>query len=426
MSGEVKNDIQHSGESAFRQMKNRLLNLWHGTKLLLRGVVFQLNKYYSNPIKAIKNDGPNKQLSATPLLTREEAKHTIVKMQEYGIIATVKEVDVFTDQSGKQVTKDMPYKGKNLHSQQKMAKNELKIAKWKDRTNRFEKIKLIKNFAERKVKKFEERAMTDNQSSHGLNKRYVFITNQSNALAMNDILAEIQENRIKLKNDGMLPDLNNDGIVDEKDIEVGNVINLSELKKEDLIEGRDFGDILWNQVPTQNSCIHIITKDEFIEKHQELRIGATYAARVYDEEHVKLYYSSQYLISINDTLKEEHPQIIEFGSKGGDTITKIRPNDSIKVIQIDNEKDLFHFKQLMTNQDYIINYENGKYEIQVCESELIEADRVLEKKQQAREVPDEELEQENDRTTRAITETPQIIDTIETNETLGEIEIEKD
>jgi hypothetical protein len=424
LSNEIKSDIQHSGETATRQLRNRALNLWHILKGLGKSFNRYIVKYYANPINAIKQDGPNKQLSATPLLTEEEAKLMIVKMHEYGIIGTVKEVDMAIDKDGQEIANDMPYKGKTLHAQEKLAKNELKSALWKERAEHFQKIKFLKNFAEKQVKKYDELSRKTT-SNHSLNKRYVFLTNQSNTMVMNDILSEIQTRRIQLKNEGLLPDLNNDGIVDEKDVEVGELFHLSELKKEDLIEGKDFGDVQWNQIPTENSCIQIITKDDFIAKHQDLRIGATYAARVHDENHMKLYYNSQYMTSINDTLQNPQPRIVEFGGKSGDTIAKLSPNDTVKVLQIDNEKDLIEFKNLMGYQDYIINYEDGTCEIQVCESELVEADRIFQKNLNTRNVEKEEKD-EISKTLREDVNTPEISHSFEISTEMEDIEIEKD
>lgn len=387
---DVKGDIQHTGETGLRQLRNRMLNLWHLLKNIGKRTIRYVIKYYANPINAVKNDGPNKQLSSTPLLTKEEAKYAIVKMNEYGVIATMKEVDIAIDddgiplknENGKEITETVPYKGKTLHSQEKMAKSELKIIKWKDRAIRFEKIGFLKNYAQKRVSHFEELAKQDRISSKRSSQRYIFITNQSNTAVLNDILAEIQTRRIELKNEGLLEDLNHDGLVDEKDITVGQTIDLSSLKLEDLVEGKEFGELSWIQIPPQNACVQIISKEKFIETRQELSSVSTYACKVHDDNHVKLYYGTQYQSNINKVLQEEEPHIIEFGGKSGDTIAKVSPDDSIKTLRFLEQVELNKFKKLMGNQDYIINYENGQYEVQVAESELEEADRIIQVKNQ--------------------------------------------
>lgn len=383
MSNEVKSDIQHSGETAVRQLGRRLANLWRMVKSLGRSTQRYIAKNYTNPLKAIKNDGPTKQLSATPLLTKEEAKLAIVKMNEYGILATIKEVDIATDDSGnplktedgKEIPAELPYKGKTLHAQEKMAKNELKEARWKDRSQRFKKISFIKDYAEKRAAHFQSLSEREDRANVNSGKRYVFITNQSNTQAMNDILAQIQLRRIQLKKDGILEDINQDGFIDERDIEVGEIYNLSTLKKEELVEGKDYGDVPWKQIVSGFMCVQIISKDKFIEKNQELASQYNFAAQVYDDEHMKISYESGLKKKINSILQEEHPNIIEFGIDNGDSITRMSPTDSLKILHFDTENSLEEFKSMMGNHDFIITYNENGYEVQVCESELIQADR---------------------------------------------------
>ena len=71
-------------------------------------------------MKALRNDGPTKELYVTPPLTRAEVKQIITACRENNVLMGIKKMSPDGELSN----------NKSLHQQEKIARNEIKYQKW--------------------------------------------------------------------------------------------------------------------------------------------------------------------------------------------------------------------------------------------------------------------------------------------------------
>ena len=84
-------------------------------------------------MKALRNDGPTKELYVTPPLTRAEVKQIITACRENNVLMGIKKMSPDGELSN----------NKSLYQQEKIARNEIKYQKWNERFKTTKKIKII-------------------------------------------------------------------------------------------------------------------------------------------------------------------------------------------------------------------------------------------------------------------------------------------
>lgn len=151
---DTKMDIQRSGETIERTAVKYSAKATKGLAKLTKMLTLYGIKMFANPLNAIKKDGPNKTLIHTPELTKEEAKVMIAKLREAEILATYREVEP----SGREIRR-----GISIHNQEKMAKNDIKLAQWKDRAVKYERFSLLGKFCESQADKYQNLVNQENR-----------------------------------------------------------------------------------------------------------------------------------------------------------------------------------------------------------------------------------------------------------------------
>ena len=182
---DTKMDIQRSGETIERTAVKYSAKATKGLAKLTKMLTLYGIKMFANPLNAIKKDGPNKTLIHTPELTKEEAKVMIAKLREAEILATYREVEP----SGREIRR-----GISIHNQEKMAKNDIKLAQWKDRAVKYERFSLLGKFCESQADKYQNLVNQENRMP--AENKYIFIVNQRHSNALNEMLADIREMRL--------------------------------------------------------------------------------------------------------------------------------------------------------------------------------------------------------------------------------------
>lgn len=335
---DTKMDIQRSGETIERTAVKYSAKATKGLAKLTKMLTLYGIKMFANPLNAIKKDGPNKTLIHTPELTKEEAKVMIAKLREAEILATYREVEP----SGREIRR-----GISIHNQEKMAKNDIKLAQWKDRAE----------------------------------NKYIFIVNQRHSNALNEMLADIREMRLT-------KDFDNS--VFEKEMDENLVPELKmedmELTVESMEEGIEYGNRMIAEFPHADTCRHIITKEEFVEHYEDMCSQEVFGATLQDEDHVMVVYHKSSRERMEEIMGTDGHKIIEYGANGGETLQNLKNGDA-PIHAIVPKEEMKNFREKYEGYDYIARkQEDGNYEIHVSEHQTKMIDREMKlKNQQAHE-----------------------------------------
>lgn len=367
---DTKMDIQRSGETIERTAVKYSAKATKGLAKLTKMLTLYGIKMFANPLNAIKKDGPNKTLIHTPELTKEEAKVMIAKLREAEILATYREVEP----SGREIRR-----GISIHNQEKMAKNDIKLAQWKDRAVKYERFSLLVKFCESQADKYQNLVNQENRMP--AENKYIFIVNQRHSNALNEMLADIREMRLT-------KDFDNS--VFEKEMDENLVPELKmedmELTVESMEEGIEYGNRMIAEFPHADTCRHIITKEEFVEHYEDMCSQEVFGATLQDEDHVMVVYHKSSRERMEEIMGTDGHKIIEYGANGGETLQNLKNGDA-PIHAIVPKEEMKNFREKYEGYDYIARkQEDGNYEIHVSEHQTKMIDREMKlKNQQAHE-----------------------------------------
>ena len=393
MDGNAKHDLEHTAEKSVSMSAkiSKISTILFGRFLIKANRYYQ--KHFSSSMRALRKDGATKELCVSPPLTRAEVKQIITSCHENNILMGIKKMHPDGELSN----------NKSLYQQEKLAHNEIKHKKWDERRKSTSKIKILNKICKYQADKYKNisaynlklsnRWLSFQEKTHKikpLNKyckmkadnyknlaiqektkdeeeQYVIIFNKSKLSFFNEQLAKIPPNRLKQETKSDLDGINNEKIIDDRNIEymVSRGMNLS---VNDLNKiGEDFGSCPVRDY-SKNYCIQKITKEEYCEIREQLFELPSHGACVLNEKEMIIAIRSEDL----DEYREYAPErpIKEYGSSGGRAIESESNIHDIMELEINDIKRYKEFKETYSSKDYVAEIApNGKTTILLKETD---------------------------------------------------------
>lgn len=393
MDGNAKHDLEHTAEKSVSMSAkiSKISTILFGRFLIKANRYYQ--KHFSSSMRALRKDGATKELCVSPPLTRAEVKQIITSCHENNILMGIKKMHPDGELSN----------NKSLYQQEKLAHNEIKHKKWDERRKSTSKIKILNKICKyqadkyknisaynlklsnrwlsfqektRKIKPLNKycKMKADNYKNIAIQEKtkdeeeqYVIIFNKSKLSFFNEQLAKIPPNRLKQETKSDLDGINNEEIIDDRNIEsmVSRGMNLS---VNDLNKiGEDFGSCPVRDY-SKNYCIQKITKEEYCEIREQLFELPSHGACVLNEKEMIIAIRSEDL----DEYREYAPErpIKEYGSSGGRAIESESNIHDIMELEINDIKRYKEFKETYSSKDYVAEIApNGKTTILLKETD---------------------------------------------------------
>ena len=366
MDGNAKHDLEHTAEKSISMSAkiSKVSTILFGRFLIRANRYYQ--KHFSASMNALRKDGPTKELCVSPPLTRAEVKQIITACRENNVLMGIKKMHPDGELSS----------NKSLYQQEKIARNEIKYKKWDERRKSFSKIKILNKICKAQAEKYKKLSIQDELKNPDEN--YVIIFNKSRLSFFNEQLEKIPPNRVKQNTKNDIPDVNKDGIIDERDIEPmvsrGMNLKLSDLNK----IGEDFGSCPVRDYK-KNYCIQKITKEEYCEIREQLFDLPSHGACVLNDREMIIAVRSDDL----DEYREYAPEkpIKEYGSAGGRAIESESNFHDIMEIEINDIKRYKEFKETYSSKDYVASIApNGTTTVLLKETDTKELTETSKKK----------------------------------------------
>ena len=393
MDGNAKHDLEHTAEKSVSMSAkiSKISTILFGRFLIKANRYYQ--KHFSSSMRALRKDGATKELCVSPPLTRAEVKQIITSCHENNILMGIKKMHPDGELSN----------NKSLYQQEKLAHNEIKYKKWDERRKATSKIKILNKICKyqadkyknisaynlklsnrwlsfqektRKIKPLNKycKMKADNYKNIAIQEKtkdeeeqYVIIFNKSKLSFFNEQLAKIPPNRLKQDTKSDLDGINNEEIIDDRNIEpmVSRGMNLivNDLNK----IGEDFGSCPVRDY-SKNYCIQKITKEEYCEIREQLFELPSHGACVLNEKEMIIAIRSEDL----DEYREYAPEkpIKEYGSSGGRAIESESNIHDIMELEINDIKRYKEFKETYSSKDYVAEIApNGKTTILLKETD---------------------------------------------------------
>lgn len=393
MDGNAKHDLEHTAEKSVSMSAkiSKISTILFGRFLIKANRYYQ--KHFSSSMRSLRKDGATKELCVSPPLTRAEVKQIITSCHENNILMGIKKMHPDGELSN----------NKSLYQQEKLAHNEIKYKKWDERRKATSKIKILNKICKyqadkyknisaynlklsnrwlsfqektRKIKPLNKycKMKADNYKNIAIQEKtkdeeeqYVIIFNKSKLSFFNEQLAKIPPNRLKQETKSDLDGINNEKIIDDRNIEsmVSRGMNLS---VNDLNKiGEDFGSCPVRDY-SKNYCIQKITKEEYCEIREQLFELPSHGACVLNEKEMIIAIRSEDL----DEYREYAPErpIKEYGSSGGRAIESESNIHDIMELEINDIKRYKEFKETYSSKDYVAEIApNGKTTILLKETD---------------------------------------------------------
>ena len=393
MDGNAKHDLENTAEKSVSMSAkiSKISTILFGRFLIKANRYYQ--KHFSSSMRALRKDGATKELCVSPPLTRAEVKQIITSCHENNILMGIKKMHPDGELSN----------NKSLYQQEKLAHNEIKYKKWDERRKATSKIKILNKICKyqadkyknisaynlklsnrwlsfqektRKIKPLNKycKMKADNYKNIAIQEKtkdeeeqYVIIFNKSKLSFFNEQLAKIPPNRLKQETKSDLDGINNEKIIDDRNIEsmVSRGMNLS---VNDLNKiGEDFGSCPVRDY-SKNYCIQKITKEEYCEIREQLFELPSHGACVLNEKEMIIAIRSEDL----DEYREYAPErpIKEYGSSGGRAIESESNIHDIMELEINDIKRYKEFKETYSSKDYVAEIApNGKTTILLKETD---------------------------------------------------------
>lgn len=393
MDGNAKHDLEHTAEKSVSMSAkiSKISTILFGRFLIKANRYYQ--KHFSSSMRALRKDGATKELCVSPPLTRAEVKQIITSCHENNILMGIKKMHPDGELSN----------NKSLYQQEKLAHNEIKYKKWDERRKATSKIKILNKICKYQADKYKNisaynlklsnrwlsfqektckikplnkycKMKADNYKNIAIQEKtkdeeeqYVIIFNKSKLSFFNEQLAKIPPNRLKQETKSDLDGINNEEIIDDRNIEpmVSRGMNLSinDLNK----IGEDFGSCPVRDY-SKNYCIQKITKEEYCEIREQLFELPSHGACVLNEKEMIIAIRSEDL----DEYREYAPErpIKEYGSSGGRAIESESNIHDIMELEINDIKRYKEFKETYSSKDYVAEIApNGKTTILLKETD---------------------------------------------------------
>lgn len=393
MDGNAKHDLEHTAEKSVSMSAkiSKISTILFGRFLIKANRYYQ--KHFSSSMRALRKDGATKELCVSPPLTRAEVKQIITSCHENNILMGIKKMHPDGELSN----------NKSLYQQEKLAHNEIKYKKWDERRKATSKIKILNKICKYQADKYKNisaynlklsnrwlsfqektrkinplnkycKMKADNYKNIAIQEKtkdeeeqYVIIFNKSKLSFFNEQLAKIPPNRLKQETKSDLDGINNEKIIDDRNIEsmVSRGMNLS---VNDLNKiGEDFGSCPVRDY-SKNYCIQKITKEEYCEIREQLFELPSHGACVLNEKEMIIAIRSEDL----DEYREYAPErpIKEYGSSGGRAIESESNIHDIMELEINDIKRYKEFKETYSSKDYVAEIApNGKTTILLKETD---------------------------------------------------------
>lgn len=393
MDGNAKHDLEHTAEKSVSMSAkiSKISTILFGRFLIKANRYYQ--KHFSSSMRALRKDGATKELCVSPPLTRAEVKQIITSCHENNILMGIKKMHPDGELSN----------NKSLYQQEKLAHNEIKYKKWDERRKATSKIKILNKICKYQADKYKNisaynlklsnrwlsfqektrkikflnkycKMKADNYKNIAIQEKtkdeeeqYVIIFNKSKLSFFNEQLAKIPPNRLKQETKSDLDGINNERIIDDRNIEsmVSRGMNLS---VNDLNKiGEDFGSCPVRDY-SKNYCIQKITKEEYCEIREQLFELPSHGACVLNEKEMIIAIRSEDL----DEYREYAPErpIKEYGSSGGRAIESESNIHDIMELEINDIKRYKEFKETYSSKDYVAEIApNGKTTILLKETD---------------------------------------------------------
>lgn len=393
MDGNAKHDLEHTAEKSVSMSAkiSKISTILFGRFLIKANRYYQ--KHFSSSMRALRKDGATKELCVSPPLTRAEVKQIITSCHENNILMGIKKMHPDGELSN----------NKSLYQQEKLAHNEIKYKKWDERRKATSKIKILNKICKHQADKYKNisaynlklsnrwlsfqektrkikplnkycKMKADNYKNIAIQEKtkdeeeqYVIIFNKSKLSFFNEQLAKIPPNRLKQETKSDLDGINNEEIIDDRNIEpmVSRGMNLS---VNDLNKiGEDFGSCPVRDY-SKNYCIQKITKEEYCEIREQLFELPSHGACVLNEKEMIIAICSEDL----DEYREYAPErpIKEYGSSGGRAIESESNIHDIMELEINDIKRYKEFKETYSSKDYVAEIApNGKTTILLKETD---------------------------------------------------------
>ncbi len=347
MDGNAKHDLEHTAEKTVTVSgkSTKIFAKFFGK--FIKRIKRYYQKHFSSSMKALRNDGPTKELYVTPPLTKAEAKQIITACRENNVLMGIRKMDPSGEEG----------KNQSLHKQEKLAKNEIKYQKWNERKKTFQKISFLHNICKAQAEKYKKLSIEDEQKN--LDDRYVLIFNKSKLSFLNEQLEKIPPNRVKQYSKSELVDINKDGVIDEKDYEplVPRGMNLSVDALNKI--GEDFGSCAVKDYQ-KNYCSQVITKEQYCEIREQLFDLRSHGAVVYNDKEMIIAISSDDLEEYKSFAPLDSP-IKECGINGARDIESESNINDIIQLELDDFNDYKLFKEKYKSKDYAaVHQPDGK------------------------------------------------------------------
>ena len=388
MDGNAKHDLEHTAEKSVSMSAkiSKISTILFGRFLIKANRYYQ--KHFSSSMRALRKDGATKELCVSPPLTRAEVKQIITSCHENNILMGIKKMHPDGELSN----------NKSLYQQEKLAHNEIKYKKWDERRKATSKIKILNKICKHQADKYKNisaynlklsnrwlsfqektrkikplnkycKMKADNYKNIAIQEKtkdeeeqYVIIFNKSKLSFFNEQLAKIPPNRLKQDTKSDLDGINNEEIIDDRNIEPMNLI-VNDLN----IIGEDFGSCPVRDY-SKNYCIQKITKEEYCEIREQLFELPSHGACVLNEKEMIIAIRSEDL----DEYREYAPEkpIKEYGSSGGRAIESESNIHDIMELEINDIKRYKEFKETYSSKDYVAEIApNGKTTILLKETD---------------------------------------------------------
>lgn len=352
---DTKHDIEKIGENSTRRSWKIGRFLTRISLAITARIYKVFRKYFTNPMRAIEKDGSTKRLAVSPPITKDEAKMVIAKAREEGVLVCLKEMQPDGDQG----------RGKSLFSQGRIAKHDIKAAKWKERSKAFKLIAPISKFSDKRADHHMKLSAADSKAAK--DERFIIICNESRISFMNDRLEDIEKLRIQKKMNNELEDINKDGVIDERDILNLHSLDM-ELEPEELEPGRDYGSCMVRDYQS-NFCTQTVPKDEYCSIRSEMFNMKSHGAFVLNDNRVLLAFPKDELKEYQRYGTTAYP-IKEYGTQGGNAINSEKNNKNLISMKITDPESLDKFREKYEGHDYIAEHNSdGSCSIMVKEDE---------------------------------------------------------
>lgn len=358
MDGNAKHDLEHTAEKSVSMSAkiSRIATIIFGKVLIKANRYYQ--KHFSSSMKALRKDGPTKELCVSPALTRAEVKKIITECRENNILMGIKKMHPDGELSN----------NKSLHQQEKLARNEIRYKKWDERRKTFSKIKILNKICKSQAEKYKELSRED-ELKHP-DENYVIIFNKSKLSFFNEQLAKIPTDRLKQKSQSDIDSIEQDEYKDERDVEPmlsrGMNLSVNDLSK----IGEDFGSCPVRDYH-ENYCTQKITKEEYCEIREQLFELPSHGACVLNDKEMLIAIRSEELDDYR-IYAPERP-IKEYGSAGGRSIEGESNYNDIIELEINDIRKYKQFKETYSSKDYVSEIlPNGKISVLARETDTKE------------------------------------------------------